>query len=273
MKINNKHWLDDYEPLETLKCPKNKEKFTEGQPDTIIIHYTASSSAEGSAKYLVRDDIKASAHLVIGRDGKIFQMVPFDTMSWHAGVSSFGDREGFNKYSIGIELDNAGVLEPVGGDYMAWFGKKYILDEVIEAQHKNEGGKRHWHIYTEKQLAVCQEVCQILIEKYGVRSVLGHDEISPGRKQDPGPAFPMEKFRNILLYHNRVSEEISEVNGYGEIIPEYLNIRSGPDLNFDTVSNPLDAGTKVKILEHRYGWYKVRTELEGWVKKDFVKMI
>ena len=111
MKINNNQQLEDGENISHMKCPKNKQKFREEFPDTIIIHYTAGRDAESSAKYLCKDNVKASAHLVIGRDGKIIQLVPFDTITWHAGTSEYGSKKGLNKYSIGIELDNAGILK------------------------------------------------------------------------------------------------------------------------------------------------------------------
>ena len=116
MKINDKHQLEDGN-ITQLSCPKNKQKFGAKLPDTVVIHYTAGRSAKSSADYLCRNDIKASAHLVIGREGEIFQLVPFDTVSWHAGKSEFGGRTSLNKYSIGIELDNAGPLDKVGTEY------------------------------------------------------------------------------------------------------------------------------------------------------------
>ncbi len=120
-----------------MSCPKNTEKFTAGLPDTVVIHYTAGRDAESSAKFLC-SEVKASAHLVIGRDGKIIQLVPFNTISWHAGVSAYGARQGLNKYSIGIELDNAGILQKTGNEYKAWFGRSYPENEVMYATHRNE---------------------------------------------------------------------------------------------------------------------------------------
>ncbi|MGB3467614.1 MAG: N-acetylmuramoyl-L-alanine amidase, partial [Cyclobacteriaceae bacterium] len=60
-----------------------------GLLDMLIIHYTAGRSAETSANFLARPDVQASAHLVIGRDGQVFQLVPFDKVAWHAGVSQY----------------------------------------------------------------------------------------------------------------------------------------------------------------------------------------
>lgn len=95
--------------VEHFVCPKNKRKL-EG-PDTIVLHYTAGVNARSSAEFLARDEVKASAHVVIGRDGKVFQLVPFDTEAWHAGRSLYKGRANLNRCSLGIELDNLGRLE------------------------------------------------------------------------------------------------------------------------------------------------------------------
>ena len=72
----------------------------------IVVHYTAGTSARTAAEFLAKEEVKASAHLVIGRQGELFQLVPFDTEAWHAGRSCYGGRANLNRYSIGIELDN-----------------------------------------------------------------------------------------------------------------------------------------------------------------------
>lgn len=272
MNINNNHFLEG-DLITRIKCEKNKEKFKEGLLDTIIIHYTAGRDAASSAKYLSGNEVKASAHLVIDRNGEVFQLVPFDTMSWHAGISEYENRTGFNKYSIGIELDNAGILNKTGNEYLAWFGKKYPEGQVIEAIHRNEKKTAYWHIYTEKQIETCSEICRLLIEKYGkIKNILGHEEIAVGRKQDPGPAFPLDKFRNRLLYNDRQTENISDLPEFGTVVPENLNIRTGAGKDFDLAAKPLIADQKVKIIGQRYGWYQVSSEITGWVSKDFIKI-
>lgn len=261
------------ENVQHLSCTKNNSRFKPGNLDTLIMHYTAGRDAASSANYLVRPDVKASAHLVIGRGGEVYQLVPFDTISWHAGRSSYMGRSGFNNYSIGIEMDNAGVLTKTGNEYSAWFGKKYLENEVMQAVHRNESTPRYWHIYTQAQLQACEEISKLLVDHYGLKHILGHEEISPGRKQDPGPAFPLDKLRDRLLDQDRKSDtgELPQTKE-GETIPPKLNIRSGPSASFDMVSNPLLAGSQVKILEEQNGWYRVTTQVEGWVSKGYVKL-
>lgn len=157
---------------------KNDEPFA-SEPDTIIIHYTAGSSARSSAQWLQQPaaKVRASAHVVIGKQGEIYQVVPFNKIAWHAGESAYGGRKSFNKFSIGIELDNPGFLTKTGDEYQASFGTKYPANQVIQAIHRNETSPRYWHIYTEEQIAKCDELCQALIAKYpSITQILGHEE-------------------------------------------------------------------------------------------------
>ena len=168
-------------------------------PDTIVIHYTAGRNAKSAVDTLVNPGVKASAHLVVGRSGEIFQLVPFDVIAWHAGRSRYGGRKGYNKYSIGIEIDNAGVLVKSGDVYRSWFGATYPEDQVVKAVHRNQNVAKYWHAYTDKQIAAVEEICRVLADAYPIKDILGHEEISPNRKIDPGPAFPLDKLRRIIL--------------------------------------------------------------------------
>lgn len=273
LTIDNNHLLQG-DNVTHLIASKNKVKFNQGNLDTLIVHYTAGRSAESSANYLQRPDVKASAHLVIGRNGEIYQLVPFNIISWHAGESNYGGRSWYNNYSIGIELDNAGALTKTGNEYQSWFGRKYAQSEVMQSVHRNESDLGFWHIYTEKQLEMNEEITSLILGKYkGIVNILGHEEISPDRKQDPGPAFPLDKFRRLMLGDDRIDKtpDSKVIPTAGSIIPGKLNIRAGAGSSFDKVANPLVAGQNVKILDEENGWYRVTTEIEGWVSKGFVK--
>lgn len=270
MNIKDNHWLEDGKYIE-VKCPKNQQQFAANLPDTIIIHYTVGSIAKNSAEYLARDDVKASAHLVIGRDGTIYQLVPFNIIAWHAGESSYGNRTGFNKYSIGIELDNAGPLTKSGNSYISTFGKSYPESEVILGKHRNEQTERYWHAFTETQIRTCYDICNALIAKYNIKFILGHEEICPGRKTDPGPAFPLDKLRNDLLLDIRKDSDAQPTHGV--VNATLLNFRQSPSVSAPLQANPLQKNVAVTILEEKDGWFRVRTEIEGWVKKEFIQPI
>lgn len=268
-----KHALEG-EGIDFMESPNHGGLFGADLPDTLVIHYTAGGSKASSVDTLCNPDVKASAHVVVGRDGSITQLVPFNTIAWHAGKSSHQDRTGLNKYSIGIEVDNAGRLTRSGSGYTSWFGKVYPEDEVVEATHRNESTPSHWHAYTEKQIKAVSNVCAALIGKYKISTLLGHEEISPGRKSDPGPAFPLDKMRERLLVRDRADEDAAETvqrQHPGLVTAFKLNIRSSPGRGGTKVAPPLSKGTKVEILQESHGWYEVDVHSRGWVKKDYIR--
>lgn len=267
MEINN----DRVTSAVFKQATKNTQPFQVNKLDTIIIHYTAGSSAESSIATLVNQAIKASAHVVIGRDGTITQMVPFNIIAWHAGPSQFGNRVGFNQYSIGIEIDNAGLLEKRGDLYYSWFGQAYDAKDVVFAVHRNQKTPNYWHAYTQKQIEVVEELCQSLVNTYGIKYILGHEEISPVRKIDPGPAFPLDKLRDKIFGGARDSDAPeNNKNSAGTVSVDMLNIREDADVNADKVAKALKKGQKVKILAAKNGWYKVTAEVTGWVSAKFI---
>lgn len=270
MKINN-HILEG-EKVKFQMSPNKGKQFGKNLPDTIIIHYTAGSNMASAVNTLSSPASKASAHLVVGKDGSVAQLVPFNTISWHAGNSSWKGRNGLNSYSIGIEIDNAGVMTKTGDVFRSWFGKSYTADQVMKGIHRNESVERYWEIYTEKQIQAVIEICTLLIKEYGIKEILGHEEIAPGRKSDPGPAFPLDKIRSNLLNSNRSENGKAELPDTGVVSAADLNIRKGPDVKAEMVAPPLKKDSKVKILEEKDGWYRVIGEVEGWVAAKYVSV-
>lgn len=113
--------------------------------------------------------LRVSAHLLIRRDGSVVQFVPFARRAWHAGVSSYGGRERCNDFSIGIELE--------GTDERAYTAKQY------------------------RRLA---RITGLLLQRYPqitLARVVGHSDIAPGRKTDPGSAFDWGRYRTLLKSH------------------------------------------------------------------------
>ncbi len=245
------------------------------EPSFIIIHFTAGQSAESSVSWFKNPAAGASAHLVIGRDGKIYQLIDFNRKAWHAGVSNWANLSGFNNFSIGIELDNPGRLEKVGDKYVSWFKKEYSKENVVEARHKHESSMSYWYEYSGTQIDSCLEVCKVLIEKYKIEDILGHDDISPYRKNDPGPLFPMESFRAKLL-----GRENDLVDIY-EVITNNVNIRRGPGTEYDSYGQ-LHKGVKVEFLKSSLGWFYVNVidkpdknidVLTGWISGTLLRRV
>jgi N-acetylmuramoyl-L-alanine amidase len=236
-------------------------------PQYLIMHYTAATTEESAISWLVSPIAQASAHLVIGRQGAVTQLAPFNIITWHAGKSSWGGLVGMNKYAIGIEMVNAGRLSKIGEKFICPVDKKVInADDVMVATHKNENHEALWQEYTEAQLEVSQEIAALLVKTYKLVDILGHEDISPIRKSDPGPAFPMKSFRARAM--GRKNEDLDAY-----VTTTVLNIRSGPGTLFDALSKPLPEGTRVTTLKTEGNWSFVQVEeivhglmdLEGWV--------
>lgn len=166
----------------------------------LVVHYTAGRSLESAVNTLCNPKHKASAHLAIGRDGDVVQLVTFDKRAWHAGTSKWQHLKALNGYSIGIELDNPGRLKKKTSGWQTYFGTPVADEDVVIAAHKNGGPECGWHEYTEAQFQTLYECCEALIDAYpSISDVIGHDDIAPGRKSDPGPAFDMERLRSWLF--------------------------------------------------------------------------
>ena len=112
------------------------------------------------------DGLRVSTHLLIRRDGSLIQYVPFHQRAWHAGASRFEGRENCNDFSIGIELEGT--------------------DETP---------------YTEAQYRALAQAAREVMALYPTitpERICGHNDIAPGRKSDPGPAFDWLRFRRLL---------------------------------------------------------------------------
>ncbi|HMR82496.1 MAG TPA: N-acetylmuramoyl-L-alanine amidase [Niabella sp.] len=240
-------------------------------PAYLIIHYTAGGSAQSSINWFQNPGANASAHLVIGLDGKITQMVPFNKKAYHAGVSSWAGLSGLNSYSIGIELDNPGKLKRVGNKWVSWFGVEYPESKVIVAKHKNQDTESGWHIFTPVQIEACIKVSLAIYSHYKLKDILGHDDIAPGRKEDPGPAFPMGSFKSRVMGRHDDHAAMFKTTGEG------VRFRTGPGLNYD-VAGKLKKGVKVEFIDNVMDWFHVKlaqpvagiSEPEGWVHSSLL---
>lgn len=256
---------------EFVKLKSTPNKGGEFIPKYLVFHFTAGRSCESSVDWLCNPKAKASAHLVVGRDGNIVQLAPFNEITWHAGKSSWHGLIGMNHYSIGIELDNAGKLTKIGSKYKTWFQSEILENNVIQAKHKNETDIGYWHDYTDIQIERAQLLASLLVDHYKLKGVLGHEDIAPGRKNDPGPAFPFEQISAYAFGRMDDEDEVYTVNIDG------LNIRKGPGIEFDTVAKPLLAKTEIFVIETHGHWSRVNVrnsnDTEGWVNNKFITSV
>ena len=185
--ISNHHLF----PADFIESPNQGSLFL-NPPDAIILHFTAGTYA-GTVNHFSQTKNKVSAHLIIGRNGQVMQMVEFNRIAWHAGKSIWQGRSNLNQYSIGIEFENWGTLTRRAGRWITWT-RLPIPEQEVETK-RGIG----WHRYAPEQLQIGKEIMQVLIDNYPIQFVLGHSDIAPGRKADPGPLMDMEKIRKEIL--------------------------------------------------------------------------
>lgn len=190
-------WIDG-KPARFVESPNVGGRI---EPTGVLYHDTADRlKPDDTVSWFRTPASKVSAHLVVGRDGSVVQMVPFDRAAWHAGKSSWNGRSGCNGFMIGIEVDNPGKLTVRGEHAYAWFGEAFPLaDCVVTDSSSRTHGAGAWLPYTDAQIAVVEGISRALAAAYPtIAGGAGHYEVSPGRKVDPGPHFPMARMRAAL---------------------------------------------------------------------------
>jgi len=284
MKVVN-HKLEGEGVLPFRQTPNVGGKY---EPDTIIIHYTAGSNAESAIKSMLDPKVKSSAHLCVARDGKTTQLADFNVKTNHAGKSAWGGRKFFNNYSIGIEIDNPGFLEKKGDKYFTYWGKEVPAADVFEGTHRNNPitPQKYWHKYPEAQIKLIFDICKALCETYKIKHILGHEEIGVydngklGRKQDPGPAFPLDDFRLKLLGSAKPNPGAATATvplvapgakGTLAKANAKVNVRIAPNPEAEKAAEPVEAGEVVEIIKDMGEWAQVMVVIDGWVSKQFIK--
>ena len=157
----------------------------------LIIHYTGMKTETSAIKKLLNPKSKVSSHYFIKDNGQIINFVPDEYIAWHAGQSNWKNFKSLNKYSIGIEINNPG----------------------------------HTHGYRKfntKQIYSLIKLLKCLIKKFKIKkqNVLGHSDVAPHRKKDPGENFPWYKLavKNLCVWHN-ISKKIRIKNRKTKIEP------------------------------------------------------
>ena len=191
----------------------------------LVMHFTAGRGFDSTVAYFKDPANKVSAHLVVGREGQLVQMVPFDKPAWHAGADSkWLSREPpwwmgsltplthLNFHSLGIEFDNYGPLHQAADKrFYTWFGIEVSPDQAIEINPSANGsfGTRFWHAYTSVQIDLAQQLAAVLVRGFGLVDIVGHSDILPG-KTDPGPLFPLSRIRSLV--YGRADDEAGPVS-------------------------------------------------------------
>lgn len=268
------------------------------KPRWLVMHFTAAANAKEAIAWLTDKQSKSSAHVVIDKHGSITQLVPFNRQAWHAGDSQWKGVTELNRHSIAIELDNRGVL--AGGPGEWHLGSQRVPDTGVYVQaHKSEPQvPRGWDRYPIHQINAAEELAALLVRTYGLEDVLGHEDISPRRKLDPGPAFLMEEFRHWLGFTHPlhsgglptppqlISDEIARAANASSpkslftVEADALNVRTGAGRDEPLAAgSPLPRGTVVEQLEALGAWRRVATltavnglsGVTGWVSAAFLK--
>ena len=149
----------------------------------IILHYTGMRKETDAIKKLCAYNSKVSSHYFIKKNGQILNLVPDLYEAWHAGKSKWKKFKSLNKYSIGIEINNPG----------------------------HEFG---YNTFNLKQINSLKKLLSFLIKKYNIKAdnVLGHSDIAPDRKKDPGEKFPWKKLakKKLCKWHNLNRKKIKK---------------------------------------------------------------
>ena len=283
MKVTNGLKLanDNGAAVPFRQSPNTSGHFGAGHPKILVMHYTAGSGTAGSIDWLCNPNAphKPSAHLVIGRDGAITQLMTFDVVANHAGAGTYKGAGNMNGRSIGIELANAGQLVRVGNKWRNGNGVVVADSKVSQARHKFDGEMAGWEMYPTAQMDAAIEAAKAICAHFAITDICGHDDFAAFRgKRDPGPLFPMTDFiENVLGTGdgNTITDgvlEVAAVNG--------LNLRTGPAVGaakVERVPNPLPNGTRVRIVEQSGAWSLVHVldaagdEVDtGWCMRSFL---
>ena len=165
----------------------NLNKRTKKQIKFIIFHYTGMKKESEAISRLTEIQSQVSCHYMIKNNGEIISMVPELYIAWHAGKSSWKKYKSLNKNSIGIEISNPG--------------------------HKFKYKK-----FTKKQINALLKLSKFLIKKYKINcnNILGHSDIAPDRKKDPGEKFPWQYMakKKIGVWHTLKNKILRNYRNY-----------------------------------------------------------
>ena len=187
----------------------------------IIIHYTGMKNESDAIKRLSDYKTKVSSHYFVKDNGNIINLVPDLYEAWHAGKSKWKNINSLNKYSIGIEINNPGHE----------FGYKS---------------------FSTKQISSIKKLLNFLIKKYKIKleNILGHSDIAPDRKKDPGEKFPWGTLakKKLCKWHNLNKQKIIKYRKVNISLKEKKIFIK----NLSKIGYPIKKGVKKLIQNNRY---------------------
>jgi N-acetylmuramoyl-L-alanine amidase len=264
-----RHWLEADQPSEKIRIQKSPHAGPLIDPDFLVIHYTATDDSLSAVNWFMNTSSnmdRIAAHIVLDPDGTIIQMVPFNQRANHAGASSWNGVDFFNSHSVGIEIVNPGFAEKTSnGGYRRPIGKDKNTGNPIyksypagspfvKTFHKHKfwtaKDNLHWHLFPAAQLKSLYTLSKTIFETYQMVNALGHDDISPARKPDPGPAFPWDEFKT------KVFGITNPVGNIYRVKEPTVNMRMEPTTN-SPVMRKLGKGYEVGLVGTYGQWSKV----------------
>ena len=152
----------------------------------VVLHYTGMETGQAAIDRLRDQDAAVSAHYVVEEDGNVLRLVDEDQRAWHAGVGEWCGETDMNSASIGIEIVNG--------------GHDFGLSD-----------------YPDAQIAAVIELVQDILERHDLppSAVIGHSDLAPGRKQDPGEKFPWRRLADVgaAIWPSLIDEPADDVEG------------------------------------------------------------
>jgi N-acetylmuramoyl-L-alanine amidase len=269
MIIEN-HWLKASLPAEKVVKKISPNIGHKIDLKYLIIHYTATDTAGSAINWFHTpppgNPNRIAAHVVVDTDGTITQQVPFNRKANHAGFSIWdGGLSGFNLFSIGIEIVNPGYCEKLADGSFRRKIKDGVFEhypashegsKILNTNHKHKfwsaADNHHWFLYPQAQLDAVFTLGKLLIEQYQLIEALGHEDVSPGRKPDPGPMFPWDSFRRHLYgMHNNVGKIYVVDSSDGT-----ANLRANHEASATKIKT-LPNGYQMGLIETFGNWSKV----------------
>ena len=237
--------------IETYKSPNFNERIENQQLRYLILHYTAMESCQDALEHMCKKKNKVSAHFLISKKGEIFYLVDLKKRAWHAGKSYWKGLINLNSSSIGIEIDNSG---------------HHIFNEN----------------YNYLQIKSLCKLIKKLIKEYKIRpeNVLGHSDIAPFRKIDPGEKFPWKKLNeNNLSYTPKIFFKVKEdISSKIKIKDQYKSKEDKEILSMLGMIGYDTRGVKVedlkfKLLIQAYQRHHRQSNVLGDIDRETIKLI